>query len=61
MGMSAERRWFLLRDAIAFLAGIAGVVSQLPILKHGPIDPVAVALFGPLIGAPFILQKRKGG
>jgi len=58
--MSLERRWPMIRDIAAFVIGGVGVLSQLPFFKHGPIDPAAVALFGPLVGVPYIFAKRNG-
>lgn len=57
--MSVERSWPLVRDIAAFIIGGIGVLSQVPLIKHGPIDPAAVALFGPLLGAPYILNRGK--
>lgn len=58
MATSFERSWLVISDVAAFLIGGAGVVSQMPFLKHGPIDPVAVALFGPLIGVPYLRARK---
>jgi hypothetical protein len=57
--MSVERSWPLIRDIAAFVIGGLGVLSQMSFIKHGPIDPAAVALFGPLMGVPFFLGKKK--
>lgn len=59
LDVSVERHWPLVRDIAAFTIGGIGVLSQIPFVKHGPIDPAAVALFGPLVGVPFFLGKRK--
>lgn len=56
--VSAQSTWLLLRDIAAFVIGGLGVLTQMPIFKHGPIDPVAVALFGPLMGVPFFLGRK---
>lgn len=58
--MSIERSWPLIRDITAFVIGGIGVLTQMPFLKHGqPIDPAAIALFGPMTGLPFFLNRKK--
>jgi len=58
--MTAEHSWPLVRDIAAFVIGGIGVLSQMPFLKHGrPIDPAAIALFGPMTGLPFFLNRGK--
>lgn len=57
--MSVEKSWPLIRDIAAFVIGGLGVLSQIPMIKHGPIDPAAIALFGPMTGLPFFLGKKR--
>lgn len=58
--MGVRETWPLVRDILAFVIGALGVLTQMPVFKDGPIDPAAVALFGPMIGVPFFLRKNGG-
>jgi len=49
------------RDITAFVIGGVGVLTQMPFIKHGPIDPTAVAMYGPLVGVPFFLGRKTVG